>query len=300
MKGILTHPGARCYLAGDPHLVAVERLVTINDPRTGVGYASAVIQKGGTDTTFTPVGATGSWLKDPKAKAAVITNARPQDAAYLFPIDRGFNSSARGVIYTTGNVGLSGVLNGQIKPGDTVAIVGAGPIGLAVLLDDTRYANDPVTGVCQDVLGIITDKDVVIADNALNTPPDVDGSSAVKYYSLDDTKDFYFHGVIMALGTSFRVQNYKSGPTDVNDCNGVNNGRGCIYLSGGLIQQARGYVGWSSGTGYTKRYSYDHCAVVNPPPYFPTTGRFQDNRYLELDPAGFNHTDYFRSITPDR
>jgi len=27
-----------------------------------------------------------------------------------------------------------GVLNGDIKPGDTVAIVGAGPIGLAALL----------------------------------------------------------------------------------------------------------------------------------------------------------------------
>ena len=27
-----------------------------------------------------------------------------------------------------------GVLNGEIKPGDTVAIVGAGPIGLAALL----------------------------------------------------------------------------------------------------------------------------------------------------------------------
>src|ERR1700730_5183854 len=27
-----------------------------------------------------------------------------------------------------------GVLNGQVKPGDTVAVVGAGPIGLAVLM----------------------------------------------------------------------------------------------------------------------------------------------------------------------
>ena len=72
-----------------------------------------------------------------------------------------------------------------------------------------------------------------------------------------------------------------------------------IYLSGGLIQQSRGAVGTSSGSGFAKRYSYDHCAVVNPPPYFPTTGRFQDNRYLELDPAGFNHTQYFKSITPD-
>src|ERR1700692_4657098 len=33
-----------------------------------------------------------------------------------------------------------GVLNGQIKPGDTVAIVGAGPIGLAVLLTAQFYS----------------------------------------------------------------------------------------------------------------------------------------------------------------
>ena len=95
------------------------------------------------------------------------------------------------------------------------------------------------------------------------------------------------------------MENYGGGPTNVNDCDLTNNGRGCIYLSGGLIQQARGAVGTSSGSGFAKRYSYDHCAVVNPPPYFPTTGRFQDNRYLELDPAGFNHTNYFKSITPD-
>src|ERR1700687_6191865 len=33
-----------------------------------------------------------------------------------------------------------GVLNGQIKPGDTVAIVGAGPVGLAVLLTAQFYS----------------------------------------------------------------------------------------------------------------------------------------------------------------
>jgi len=33
-----------------------------------------------------------------------------------------------------------GVLNGQVKPGDTVAIVGAGPIGLAVLLTAQFYS----------------------------------------------------------------------------------------------------------------------------------------------------------------
>jgi alcohol dehydrogenase len=33
-----------------------------------------------------------------------------------------------------------GVLNGQVKPGDTVAIVGAGPVGLAVLLTAQFYS----------------------------------------------------------------------------------------------------------------------------------------------------------------
>src|SRR6202043_2710228 len=33
-----------------------------------------------------------------------------------------------------------GVLNGQVKPGDTVAIVGAGPVGLAVLLTARFYS----------------------------------------------------------------------------------------------------------------------------------------------------------------
>jgi alcohol dehydrogenase len=33
-----------------------------------------------------------------------------------------------------------GVLNGQVKPGDTIAIVGAGPIGLATLLTSLFYS----------------------------------------------------------------------------------------------------------------------------------------------------------------
>jgi hypothetical protein len=46
-------------------------------------------------------------------------------------------------------------------------------------------------------------------------------------------------------------------------------------------------------------YTYDRCAVRNPPPYFPTTGRFIDNRYLELDPVGFNPGTYFRTLIPN-
>jgi alcohol dehydrogenase len=33
-----------------------------------------------------------------------------------------------------------GVLNGKVKPGDTIAIVGSGPVGLAVLLTSQFYS----------------------------------------------------------------------------------------------------------------------------------------------------------------
>lgn len=292
LQGILGNPGARCYLAGDPHLVATDRSTTIVDPNTGSKYPSAAVNRGGTDTTFTPVGLNGSWKQNGSTPDDSIAHHRPWDARYLYPIDRGFNTNAKGVIYIDKNVGLSGTLRGL------VTLYAKGSI---VLLDDLRYSSDPVKGVCLDMLGLISDRDIVIADNAINTPPAVTaGKKNAKYFSLDDTKDYYLHGVLMALGTAFRVEDYDQGPTDVNDCNGVNNGRGCIYLAGGIIQKERGPVGTSSGTGYSKRYSYDHCAVVKPPPYFPTTGRFQDNRYIELDPAGFNDTTYFRSLSPDR
>jgi alcohol dehydrogenase len=42
-----------------------------------------------------------------------------------------------------------GVLNGQVKPGDTVAIVGAGPVGLAVLLTAQFYT--PASIIMVDV-----------------------------------------------------------------------------------------------------------------------------------------------------
>ena len=288
LQTILTSANARCYPAGDPHLAAVDRPGMI-DPKTSAAYTNAAIQIGGLDTTFTPNGVYGSWKQYTTTPDTTILKVRPWDAKYLYPIDRSFNKNAKGVIYASGNLGLSGTLNGR------VTLYAHGTI---VLLDDIRYANDPVKGLCRDILGMISDKDIVIADNAMNDPPLISSSSGGIYQNLDISKDFYIHGVMMALGTSFRVENFNAGPTAVNNCGATTNGRGCIYLSGGIIQQMRGPVGRSNGNGFSKQYTYDHCAVINPPPYFPTTGRFLDNRYLELDPAGFNHAAYFTSLIP--
>lgn len=277
---IAGQPSHRCFPGGDPHLVAVERNAT-------GGVAAGKI--GGDATTFTAnaaAGATrGHWKPWGGAIDPRLLAIRPFDAAYLFPIYRGQNPGSKGVIYFNGTIGVSGTLRGRVTlySKDNV-----------IYLDDVRYATDPSTGVCNDMLGVIAGDDIIVADNAINDPPDANG-----YRNMDDTKDVYLHGVQMALDESFTVENYNTGPSNANDCEGSNVGRGCLYLLGGLIQERRGAVGLTSGQGYIKRYSYDRCAVQIPPPYFPTTGRFIDNRYSELDPGRFSITQLFQSLSPN-
>ncbi|MGH7688947.1 MAG: hypothetical protein ACREN3_05020, partial [Gemmatimonadaceae bacterium] len=224
---IMQHPGARCYLGGDPHLVAVSRTAALYPN-------NADRQKGGDDTTFTPVGAYGSWLQYSATPSAVVSAVRA-DARYLFPLYRGFNPQTKGVVYFGGTVGVSGTVRGHV----TVYVHG----GDLVLLDDLRYADDPAQGQCADALGLISGNDIVVADNAINTPQ-FTGSG---YQSLDDSQGLYVQAVLMALNTSFRVQNYGSGPSSAINCQGRWVGRGCLYLTGGVIQQSRGPVGASSG-----------------------------------------------------
>lgn len=275
--------GARCYLGGDPHLVAIAR-------NGAGGYGATAYQRGGDDTTFTwgIDGKGGEWLQYSATPNATIQARRPVDARYLYPLFRGFNTNTKGVIYVSGTVGISGVIRAELTMYSPNTIV---------VLDDLRYANDPARGVCIDIFGMIAGANVVLADNSLNAPEFV--KTSTKHRSLDDTPDMHLHAVIMALGNSFTAENYDQGPADAIGCQGTDDGRGCLYLTGGVIQRVRGGVGQSNGNGYVKRYSYDRCAVVRPPPYFPTTGRFQDNRYYELDPVRFDVTQLYKSLTPN-
>jgi alcohol dehydrogenase len=75
-----------------------------------------------------------------------------------------------------------GVLNGQVKPGDTVAIVGAGPIGLAVLLTAQFYS--PATILMID----LDDKRLAVAKKfgATTLINSSDGHAAKKVMELTD------------------------------------------------------------------------------------------------------------------
>ena len=272
---IAGQPQPRCFLGGDPHLAAIDGDVLLQP----------LARLGGDPTTFIPNGRFGTWTRWPGAVDARLAALRPNDAAYLFPLHRSLNGGAKGVIYVDGTVGVSGVLRGRVTLYSNHTIV---------LLDDLRYATDPAGGKCNDILGMLSGEDVVVADNGINSPQNTGGG----WRALDDTKDEYIMGVLMALQTSFRVENHNAGPSDVNDCGTVDWGRGCLFLTGGVIQERRGAVGTTGGTGFLKRYSYDRCAVLIPPPYFPTTGRFIDNRFTEMDPVNFDVAQLFKMLTP--
>jgi hypothetical protein len=285
MQEIMSRTGAivpnnrsQCFLAGAPEL-----------------NMGTVAPFGGMPTRFmpNPADGRGSWQPfggtiDPRVTARVGA----VEAAHLFPLHRSVNPGARGVINVDGTVGISGLLVGRVTLHAT---------GTVVVLDDVRYGTNPATtGRCVDVLGILARTNVVVADNMMNNQVNsLSGSTTqANRRILDDTKDLILHAVVMAMNTSFRVQGFNTGPTTGNPCNGREVGRGCLMLLGGLIQEARGPVGTTGGTGYIKQYTYDRCANLRPPPYFPTTGRYLDNRYMEVDPVGFDIAALFERLSP--
>ena len=214
-----------------------------------------------------------------------LVAGRP-DAQYLFPLSRELNPSFKGVIYVQGKVAISGVVRGQVTLAASDDII---------IADDITYATDPGAGTCADILGIFSGDDVIIADNTINAPKRPRDNWGYRTY--DDTGSEFIHGVILALDI-FTVQNYWSGSTSAQWCENRRTGRGCIYLTGGIIQNTRGAVGLTNGAGYSKRYSYDLCAATAPPPYFPTTGHFVKGRYYEVDPVNFDVASYFAMLTP--
>ena len=283
----------RCYLGGDPHLVAIERYNVL-------GYTLPAYTKGGDDTTFTPQGRWGRWRTYPGTVDGRLTSgaaSRP-DGNYLFPIYRGINNFSRGVIQVNGSVGVSGTVRGRI----TLYANG----GNVVILDNTRYAIAPASPDCigeRDILGIISGKHTTVANNTLNDPqfpasgswtsngwksynPGPPGTQA----TVATTVGLTLHAVVMTLDASFKVEGYRGGglQTSISTCGTGNSGRGCLNLTGGLLMDTRGIVALSGVTGYVKRYAYDRCATTRPPPYFPTTGRFVDNRFYEIDPVKFS------------
>lgn len=259
---------------------------------------------GGSDSLFgefVPDDGNGRWLRWPGQPADIAVDAGRADAAYLFPISRAYNPDFKGVIFVEGKVAVSGVVRGHV----TLAATGD-----IIIVDDLEYATDPgaadrncadgdVTN--DDILGLFSGDDVIVANNTINAPTDPDDDNAWDndFVSFDDTPEEVIHATILAL-SEFTVDDYDSGAWSTERCEGKMWGRGCLYLTGGVIQKRRGAVGAirdPGGYGYLKRYSYDQCVRTSPPPFFPTTGHFTRGHVFEVDPNGFDVAEYFRLLT---
>ena len=270
-------PGrGKCYLGGDPMLNPTPLQMGVFTPNMG------------------PAGQNGSWKPspmpiDPRLGTAGLN--RP-DSAYLWPLSHTLNPNFKGVIFVDGKVAISGKVRGRFTLASPYDIV---------IADDVTL-QDNAASDCADYLGLFSGANVVMADNLLNSPQML-GSAPDSVMHLSSTQDEIVQATILALG-GFVVENYSTGVAQGESCGADSAGRGCLFLTGGIIQGTRGSVGTLNAGqtqgvyGYIKRYAFNVCGLTFPPPYFPTTGRFTANRTYEMDPVNADIHPYYRIPKP--
>lgn len=321
---IMTLTTARCFPAGSPYLLLTERLVdNVNcgqnfpNPSNGAPYTwaggptcAAAVQYGGQDTTFTPNPRTclvdvsnatgrctgtsvalGTWrqanasIQLPALNAAV---RQEDERTYLHPITKPYNLNSKGVIHFTGGpIFASGTLRGYV----TLYVLG--DVGL---IDDLTYDQDPTGALCRNFLGIIARDDIMISDNAMNRPKY--GNTNVAF--LMGTQHYTLHGITMSLTGTVGVENYAGSAVESRGtilCTGYTTSGGCINQTGGVIEQSISATFAGNNTGLRENRTVDPCQRTNrKPPFFPSTGRFLDNKYYEIDPVTIETPTQIRAL----
>ncbi len=94
----------------------------------------------------------GGWILGYLINGTQAEYARiPYADNSLYPIPAGSDEEALVMLSDILPTGFEcGVLNGQVKPGDTIAIVGAGPVGMAALLTAQFYTPAEIIVIDQD------------------------------------------------------------------------------------------------------------------------------------------------------
>ncbi len=299
VRALLTSPTRRCFLGGDPRLFPGATGDTLTPDST---------------LTDAPGAPFGWWKRRRSGPWTSLSGVRSGDQSYLIPL--GANPDFKGVIFVTGDVAVSGQLRGR------VTVVSTGNV---VLADDLLYTEAPGTDCTDqgDMLGAIAIKNVVIEDDNLQTPFRV-GNKV--YGGFDDTGDANYNGFLMAVGNGtsdgdwfgegvvppytypyFSQLGFEPmSPNAGWDISALNQRcgtaiNGCVRVTGGLAQgrldDATYYA--ANAYGWAEAHTYDRCGAVDPPPYFPTTGRFTANRYYEIDPVWLKQltiAEYFRRL----
>jgi hypothetical protein len=277
--------GRRCFSGGDPRLFQNPTTPAnqAGQHRIADAYGSWQVWPGwGANAPASVVNAVNAAVANNRFALGAGVTAQAL-ANTFWPITRAMNPNFKGVMFVTGSVALSGTLRGR------VTVVATGNV---VLNDDINYIQPPGT-TCADILGVLTQRDAVIQDNSINTPFMVSTLANVSTWTVqfDDTPNEVFQGFFLTLGL-FQGEAFAGDPavTAPENCGGKS--RGCKSIIGGTIQQGIAAT-FTGNSGWAEQDTYDGCGVTNPPPYYPTTGRFTKNRYYEIDPVGFNVAAWF-------
>lgn len=282
-RNLLNSAGRRCFLGGDPALFTAVTGDSLTPDSTTVNTVPNTVISAGFQW--------GKWRKRRTGSWAPITSIRPGDAAYLIPL--GANPNFAGVIYVTGDVAISGKLRGR------VSVVATGNI---VLDDDLTYYVAPGTDCSPtgDILGALATGNMIIENNGLNSEFKVNGAwqglfddtpSSVNYNMFFLTLNSWTGEIPGVLGYPGPAGGQPS--IAGQSCQGAPSG--CVRVTGGLIQGVVGnnywtynQIGSGSSAGWAEAHTFDVCGITNPPPYFPTTGRYSKSRYYEIDPVWLN------------
>ncbi len=147
------------------------------------------------------------------------------------------DASFNGAILATGKANVEGTLDGKLTIASQTNVV---------VQNDVLYERNPRFMTSDDVLGLVAEVNVIVADNAANR------------------SNCEIHGSIFTRTGSFTAENYNSLPLT-----------GELRVLGSIVQQTRGAVGTFAGSslnhGFSKRYRYDtRLADQNfRPPFYP-------------------------------
>ncbi len=149
-----------------------------------------------------------------------------------------------GVIMGTGVVNVQGTLDGRLTIASYSTPTATG--NNLVIRGDILYQHDPRYGPSTDMLGLVANNDVIVADN------------------ITGATNRTIQGSIFARTGSFVAENYSSRPIN-----------GELRVLGSIVQNSRGAVGTFNGSanlqsGFYKRYKYDDRLSdpnVRPPSY---------------------------------
>ena len=153
------------------------------------------------------------------------------------------SASFNGVLACTQSIHVKGTLDGVLSLAALSTNI--------IIEDNTIYERNPQTTTSDDLLGIVAEKNVIVADNTANN----DNCS--------------INGCIFTRTGSFYAQNHdNTSPKHADPLYGT------LNILGSIVQNTRGPVGTTSGsgpvTGFSKRYRWDdRLTDTFKPPAFP-------------------------------